>query len=152
MTRKLLGAMAMVCALGVPMAAHAGLGGPVDSFSASPSHMMVRMHAVAPVGAGARHTMSLANGGEVREYADASGMVYAVRWMGPGKPDLETLLGRHFATFQADNPAGARHGLRRPPRVDRPEVKIVTGGHPGAFWGYAWLPQAVPSGFDPAAL
>jgi hypothetical protein len=94
----------------------------------------------------------LANGGEIREYTNAAGVVYALRWTGPGKPDLQALLGPHFAALQADNPIAARRGLRRAPMVNRPDLRIVTGGRSGAFWGYAWLPQSVPAGFDPASL
>jgi hypothetical protein len=138
--------------LGLPPAAHASLGGNLDTITADQSRMSVRAHAVARAGNGALHTLSLANGGEVREYANASGVVYALRWTGPGKPDLESLLGPNFATLQADNPVAQRHGMRRPPSVNRANLRVVTGGHPGAFWGYAWLPQSVPSGFDPSSL
>ena len=135
-----------------PHAAMAGLGGKVDTVGADQARMQIRQHAVAASGAGALHTLTLANGGEVREYTNAAGAVYAIRWTGPGKPDLKTLLGPHFATLQADNPISARHGLRRAPMVNRADLRIVTGGHTGNFWGYAWLPQNVPAGFDPAAL
>jgi len=144
----------LVTTLGMvaPQIAHASLGGTVDTITTDQSKMSVRMHAVANSGAGNRHTLTLTNGGEVREYTNAAGTVYAVRWTGPGKPDLDTLLGVHFATMQSDNPASARRGMRRPPGVDRTDLKIVTGGHAGAFWGYAWLPLLTPSGFDPSSL
>jgi len=138
--------------VGLPHAASASLGGNVDTITTDQSRMVVRLHAVARSGAGNLHTLTLANGGEVREYTNATGMVYAIRWTGPGKPDLESLLGVHFATMQSDNPVTARRGMRRPPGVNRVDLKIVSGGHAGAFWGYAWLPQSVPSGFDPASL
>ena len=144
--------LASIVALGLPQVAQASLGGSVDTITTDQSRMVVRSHAVARSGAGALHTLSLANGGEVREYTNATGMVYAIRWTGPGKPDLESLLGVHFATMQSDNPVTARRGMRRPPGVNRVDLKIVSGGHDGAFWGYAWLPQSVPSGFDPASL
>ena len=136
----------------LPHQAWAGLGHQVDMTSAEPGRMQVRQHMITTTGSGALHRLSLANGGEVREYTNAAGVVYALRWNGPGKPDLKTLLGPHYDTLQADNPISARHGLRRAPMVDRADLKIFTGGHAGAFWGYAWLPQYVPAGFDPAAL
>jgi hypothetical protein len=136
----------------VPHTAMAGLGGAVDLGGADHARMQVRLHAATPAGAGALHRLTLGNGGEVREYTNSAGVVYALRWTGPGKPDLKTLLGPHFAALQADNPVNARHGLRRAPMVNRTDLRIVTGGHAGAFWGYAWLPQTVPAGFDPAAL
>ena len=135
-----------------PFSANASLGAPTVSVDTDQARMNVHLRAMVPTGAGARHTLTLDNGGEVREYANAAGVIYAVRWSGPGKPDLESLLGVHFATFQADNAIATRHGLRRPPMVNRSNLRVVTGGRPGAFWGLAWLPQAVPAGFDPAAL
>jgi hypothetical protein len=136
----------------VPVTARASLGAPVLSVGTDQARMNVRQRSLVQTASGARHVLMLENGGEVREYANAAGVIYAVRWSGPGKPDLESLLGVHFATFQADNPIAARHGLRRAPSVNRSNLRVVTGGRPGAFWGLAWLPQAVPAGFDPAAL
>ncbi|WP_428334254.1 DUF2844 domain-containing protein [Novosphingobium sp.] len=151
--RKLLVTLsAMGGVFALPHAASASLGGTVDTITTDQSKMSVRMHAVARSGAGNLHTLTMANGGEVREYTNAAGTVYAIRWTGPGKPDLDTLLGTHFATMQADNPVIARRGMRRPPGVDRADLKIMSGGHAGAFWGYAWLPLLVPPGFDPSSL
>jgi hypothetical protein len=144
--------LATITVLSVPQGAWASLGGNVDTITTDQSRMVVRLHAVARAGAGNLHTLTLANGGEVREYTNAAGVVYAIRWTGPGKPDLESLLGVHFATMQSDNPVTARRGMRRAPGVNRADLKIVAGGHAGAFWGYAWLPQSAPSGFDPASL
>lgn len=143
--------VAMLAAL-VPQTALASLGGATATIDADQSRMSVRSHVSAPTTRGAMHTLSLNNGGEVREYTNAAGMIYAVRWNGPGKPDLQALLGVHFTTFQNDNAIRRRHGLRQPPMVNRSDLRVVTGGHPGAFWGYAWLPQSAPAGFDPASL
>ena len=84
--------------------------------------------------------MTLANGGLVREFTRADGTVFAVTWRGPGRPDLRQLLGDHFQTLQADN---VRNGprTRRPLSVNRSDFIVRTGGHSGAFWGVAFLPQ-----------
>ncbi len=136
----------------VPHAAQASLGAGTASIGADQARMRVQAHGIAPAGTGSLHTLTLTNGGEVREYTNAAGVVYAVRWSGPGKPALDSLLGVHFATFQSDNPINARRGQRRPPVVNRSNLMVVTGGKPGAFWGFAWLPQSVPAGFNPASL
>lgn len=143
-----IGALALL----VPQAAFASLGGSAATVSGDQVRMNVRAHTMAPAGSGTMHTLSLANGGEIREYANAAGQIYAVRWTGPGKPDLAALLGEHYAALQTDNPIAARHGVRRAPSVNRSDLRIVTGGRTGAFWGYAWLPRNVPAGFDPASL
>lgn len=150
--QKLAWPALVALALLSPGVARAGLGGGVDLASGDPARMQVRQHLVTPALGGARHTLALANGGELREYTNAAGVVYAVRWTGPGKPDLRAVLGPHFATMLADNPLSRRRGIRRAPMVNRPDLKIITGGHAGAFWGVAWLPQAVPAGFNPAAM
>ncbi|KUR73382.1 DUF2844 domain-containing protein [Novosphingobium sp. FSW06-99] len=140
------------CAVLVPHVAMASLGGNTATVNGDQARMSVRSHVVAQSGSGTLHTLSLNNGGEVREYANAAGVIYAVRWAGPGKPALDALLGAHFATFQGDNAINHRHGQRRAPLVNRSDLKVVTGGHTGAFWGYAWLPQSAPAGFDPTSL
>jgi hypothetical protein len=104
-----------------------------------------------PMGAYTMHTLTLANGGVVREYANASGAVFAVAWRAPGRPDLQQLLGDNFATLQADNVrTGPR--LRRPLRVQRDSLVVHSGGHPGGFWGLAYLPQQLPAGVSPTDL
>lgn len=136
----------------MPVGARASLGGGVDTIAADGVHMAMRSHAVAARGTAMLHTLTLANGGTIKEYVNAAGTVYAVSWKGPGKPDLHQVLGAYFAAFQADNARRRRPGIRMAPFVDRGDVKIVTGGHPGGFWGVAWLPGIVPAGFDPHAL
>ena len=150
LTRTLVGLLGFAVAL--PQVAEASLGDGVNSVEADRVRMGLAGHGVVPAAGAVRHVLPSAGGGEIREYVNAAGQVYAVRWRGPGKPDLASLLSVHFATFQADNPGGARFGRGRAPMVNRADLKIVTGGHPGGFWGIAWLPRAVPAGFDPAAL
>ena len=136
-------------AAAAPNPALASLGGPAASVSADQARMHVANHTVANAANETVHTMTLADGNIVREHVNAGGTVFAVAWKGRGRPDMAQLLGPHYTAFQA-NAAGARRHLRRmPPVVDRGDLKIVTGGHPGAFWGVAWLPQAAPAGFIP---
>ncbi len=118
----------------------------------------VRMHAAlrqVTLATHVRHELTLPNGAAVHEYTNPQGQVFAIRWSGPGKPDLRSLLGDHFSTFQAANtgPPG-RFGriLRRPPTVNNADLKITTGGHMGYFWGLAWLPALLPPGVQPGDL
>ena len=100
-----------------------------------------------------RHDLTRAHGGSGREFADAQGQVFAVTWAGPGKPDLRTLLGRHFAALQASAAHGrAAHALRRPPQVSQADLQIQTAGHMGWFHGVAFIPSLAPAGFSPADL
>jgi len=93
--------------------------------------------------------MALANGGTVKEYSRFDGTVFAVTWLGPGRPDLRQLLGSHFRALQTDN---VRKGprTRRPLSVNRTDFVVQSGGHSGAFWGVAILPAATPAGFTAA--
>lgn len=129
-------------------AARAELGGPVSSVAADSGSMHARIASVAR-GNYARHELTRANDGIVREYTNANGMVFAVTWSGPGKPDLRTLLGQYFTIFQANSAVIARttHALRRSPQVNQPDLQIQTGGHMGWFHGVAFVPSLAPPGF-----
>jgi hypothetical protein len=135
-------------ALAAPACAH--LGGSYASVEADRARFAARLQSTAAA-SHAVHVLILANGGQVKEFTRADGTVFAVTWRGAARPDLRQLLGEHFQTLQDDN---ARTGLRtrRPLRVDRPDFVVRTGGHPGGFWGVAFLPQLAPAGFSTDAL
>lgn len=133
--------------------APAQLGGAISSVNGDRAQMSARINSVA-MGRYTRHDLTRPNGGMVREFANADGTVFAVTWSGPGKPDLRTLLGRYFATFQANSVATARqmHSLRHPPQVAQPDLQIQVGGHMGWFHGVAFVPSLAPAGFSVSDL
>lgn len=89
------------------------------------------------------------DGGAItREFTNGVGTVFAVAWSGPVRPDLKQLFGDYFPRFQADNASSGRFRRHRPLRSDDLDFVVRTGGHPGAMWGYAYLPQHVPQGFS----
>jgi hypothetical protein len=98
------------------------------------------------------HTLTLPNQGVVKEFTRADGVVFALVWRAPGRPDLRQLLGDNFDAMQADNAVRAGRHLRRPIAVNRPEFLLQSGGHPGAFWGAALMPQLQPAGFSASDL
>lgn len=111
------------------------------------------------------HTLTMPNGSVIREYMNDGGTVFAVTWRGPSRPDLRQLLGAAFDTFQeqvtapasddtaASSGAVVHHGrLRRPLVVERSDLVVHSAGHPGAFFGFAYLPQQLPAGFTADAL
>lgn len=142
-----------VLPLAVPVPAAARLGGSVSSISADQSRMAARL-STATIGRYARHELVRPNGGLVHEFTNANGVVFAVTWAGPGKPDLSSLLGPYFATFQASSIATARqmHSLRHPPQVSQPDLKIQAEGHMGWFRGVAFIPSLAPAGFSVSDL
>jgi hypothetical protein len=98
------------------------------------------------------HTLTLPNRGVVKEFTRADGMVFAVVWRAPGRPDLRQLLGDSFTTLQADNVGRSGRRVRRPIAVNRSALVVQSGGHSGAFWGAALIPQLQPAGFSASNL
>lgn len=93
----------------------------------------------------------LDSGTVVREYSDAGGKVFAVSWRGPTLPDLRTLLGEKFTAMT--NAAGARAKAGHSQlALERPDVVVVSNGHMRAFAGQAWIPTALPAGFDTTTI
>lgn len=137
----------------LPTAALAKLGGTVSSVAADRGRMGARMNSFA-MSHYTRHELVRPNGGMVREFTNADGVVFAVTWSGPGKPDLGTLLGRYFTTFQANSIATGRrmHSLRHPPQIAQPDLQIQVGGHMGWFHGVAFIPSLAPEGFSLSEL
>jgi hypothetical protein len=131
--------------------AHASLG---RAYASVDTDRVMLRAAVNSVSAGAYtvHSLTLANNGVVKEFTRPDGTVFAVVWRAPGRPDLRQLLGDNFATVQADNaPSGGRR-MHRPISVNRSDLVLQSGGHPGAFWGVAMMPRLQPAGFSASDL
>lgn len=147
--RLLLTTLLAAVALLSPRGARAELGGPLSSVRIDGGRLGARLSSTA-MGGFTRHDLTRANGGSAHELTNADGRVFAVTWSGPGKPDLRSLLGPHFADLQATSGAPGRRlrSLRRPAQVSRPDLQIQTGGHMGWFHGVAYLPALAPAGFS----
>ncbi len=139
-------ALAMLSSLALASSAAASLGASRASIEADRAHLAATRKATAAA-TFTVDSMTLPNGGSVKEFSRPDGTVFAVSWAGPGRPNLQQLLGPHFSTLQADT---ARQGprLRRPLSVNRSDLIVQSGGHSGAFWGVALLPQSTPAGFS----
>ncbi len=136
---------AAVLSLAAPVASQAELGGKYASVVADGARMHAKLRSL-PATNYTVHSLTLANGGEVRQYATADGTVFAVGWNGPGRPDLRQLLGGHFDAVQADNAPVRGRFRRHPLAVQRSDFVMRSSGHSGAFSGIAYLPQALPTG------
>jgi hypothetical protein len=86
------------------------------------------------------HTQALSNGLLVRQYVDASGLVFAVAWEGPVLPDFERLLGTAFQTY-----AAAVRQQKRGVFIQNPDLVIESGGMMRSFAGRAFLPAKLPA-------
>lgn len=96
------------------------------------------------------NTATQANGTVIREYLDASGTVFAVSWRSPAAVPLQTLLGSYFPAWQQglESAQAARGGGHGPVAVYQSGLVVESGGHMGSLTGRAWLPKALPQGFD----
>jgi hypothetical protein len=96
------------------------------------------------------HQITAAGGTLVREFVAPSGLVFGVAWEGPNMPDLEALLGSHYAAFRQ---AVIASGRRRAAVVLRTgDLVVESGGHMRAFRGRAYLPELVPPELGPAVV
>jgi hypothetical protein len=91
-------------------------------------------------------------GMRVREYLGGDGVVFAVSWSGPVMPDLQQLLGAHFAEYTAALKALPRPGLHRSVRVASSTLIVESGGHLRAYSGRAYLPALIPAGVSAAEI
>lgn len=93
------------------------------------------------------HEIQAPSGLVVREYVSASGNVFGVAWQGRSHPDLHQVLGAYYDRYtQAVQAQRAeRHG-HGPLLIQQPGFVVQTGGHMGALFGKAYLPQNLPAG------
>jgi hypothetical protein len=143
--RALTVSACLLAALWLPGAAQAALG----QGAASVDGDLVRMQAQRRVLQAASYTvheLTLAGGTVVREYLAANQQVFAVSWSGPSIPDLQPLLGAHYARYQAAAQAMGRS--RAGVAVQDPDLVVRVNGHARAFHGVAYLPSLLPPGFD----
>jgi hypothetical protein len=136
--------------------AYAALGGSPSDFGGAPvtARRLAATGADATAATDAVYTVSqstLDSGTVVREYSDTAGKVFAVSWRGPVLPDLRTLLGDKFAVMTAAAGQRARAGHSQL-ALEQSDVVLVSNGHMRSFAGHAWIPGALPAGFDTAAI
>jgi hypothetical protein len=96
--------------------------------------------------------ISAETGMHVREFLNHDGVVFAVSWNGPALPDLQQILGTHFAEYSAALASLTHPGFRRSVRVASSGLIVESDGHLRAYAGRAYLPALVPAGVLPADL
>ena len=144
--RAAFGGLVMLLGLFAAAPVAAELGGSPTTLEADRSHFAAAMKS-ASAATHSLHTLTLPNGSIVHEYMDGDGVVFAVSWQGPSRPDLRQLLGASFDAFQTAVTPTRPGRLRRPLLVQQGDLVVHSAGHPGAFRGYAYLPQRLPAGF-----
>ena len=149
--RATLYSLTLACLLvqGVPQPARAALGGSADSVESDRISMKGLTRPV-PVGSVRKQELQLPSGTVVTEYLTAAGQVFAVAWQGPVLPNLQQVLGKYFANYQAAaRQPVVRHRLVRLTSAD---IVIESGGKMRAFRGRAWVPALLPSGVTTADI
>jgi hypothetical protein len=128
--------------------AYATLGGKAASVDTDRSRLNARIASKVDRTTYTVHEMTLDSGTVAREFVRSDGTVFAVSWQGPQRPNLKQLFGdSYFNRFQSDNKSTARIRMRRAMTSTHNDFVVRTGGHSGAFWGFAYLPQTAPGDF-----
>jgi len=139
-------------------AAHAVLGGDAASIHEDQVRMKgVRRQAMAQTAQAQSmvqvHDIVLADGSSIREYVSPAGIVFAVSWSTHFKPNLESLLGQHAATYSAAaSEAMKAPGIKRNVALQRGDLVVQSTSHLNSFVGRAYLRSLVPAGVNANAL
>lgn len=103
--------------------------------------------ATAPSGLYVRSQVQLANGTVVNEFTNTDGIVFAVTWVGPVLPDLNSLLGNYFKAFMDEAQRNRAAGKRGAPiNLNTDGLVVLSSGRMGHFSGYAHVPALTPAG------
>jgi hypothetical protein len=133
--RRVLAAISLLlCA-----AAHAGLGGSLDSVYSDQQASGAGSAIKTNLAGATQYTLQQANGVTVRQYVGTNGMVFGVAWSGPVLPDFKRLLGAHFAAYDQ-----AQHQNTRHISIQSDELVVEAGGMMRSFSGHALLPGQMP--------
>jgi len=130
--------------LGLSCPALAALGGDLTSVDADRAHLKATSLEVKPSEAYEVHPIQAPGGTIISEYVSSTGRVFAVSWHGPFIPEMQQILGSYFQQYSAALGAKRPYG-RRPLNIQVPGLVVQTGGHMGAYFGRAYLPEMLPS-------
>jgi hypothetical protein len=134
-----------------PQAARATLGEPESSVQSDAAQTQGSMKAMNDRESYRVHEIQMPSGTLLREFVSAEGKVFAVAWTGPTVPNLRQALGQYFERFVAGAKTNrtVNHSDRNHLQIQDADFVMQAGGHMRAtFAGRAYLPTAIPSGFD----
>lgn len=129
---------------GKPMAATAA-----TSADSPRSYRLVQTPKAENDAAYTENVLTHSNGTVVREFVNASGAVFAIRWAGSVLPDFSALFGNHFAALKAEAER-MRSSRRRggPLIIQSDTLVVVSRGHSQQFSGFAYVRSLIPVGVD----
>lgn len=88
----------------------------------------------------------------IKEFIDASGYIYAIRWDGPRPPDLNVLLGKYFPEYKVALVATPFRVPHRRVMADSSNLHISQFGRPGNLSGVVYLKDRMPADIQPDDL
>jgi hypothetical protein len=135
--------LALCVGLGAERDARATLGGDMASVAANEQTLRA-VRTISVLSVGERHDLALPSGVVIREYLASGGAVYAVTWSGPRVPNLQELLGPHFADLAKRAPQGGHNRMS----LTGDDFEVRSAGHRHYFAGRAWIPSLVPTGVN----
>jgi len=131
--------------------AFAALGGRAETVDTDRARLHARLNR-SNLATAIQNDLTLNDGTVTRQFTNADGVVFAVSWNGPMRPNLRQLFGDYYPRLQSAAAKTARLHARLAFSANDADFVVRSGGHPGAFWGYAILPGKVPAGFDASRL
>lgn len=137
--------------LSIAPPAFAALGGKADTVDTDRARLHARLSRSAVAGS-TQHDLTLNDGTVTRQFTNPDGVVFAVSWNGPMRPNLRQIFGDYYPRLQSAAAKTARLHARLAFSANDADFVVRSGGHSGAFWGYAVLPGKMPAGFDASHL
>lgn len=131
--------------LSLPSSSHATLGEPAESI-ARDRQALSAVHKRTTVKASYTVQEEVSDATSVREFVNASGVVFAVAWNGRVHPDLTQLLGSYAPEFRAAKKSQPRDPGRRRLQIKTGNMIVETWGHMRNLQGRAYLPALLPEG------
>ena len=146
----LLGATLLAAFLVIGAPAHAALGESRASIQADHAALGGTALVVTSAEGYEVHQTTTADGGQVRQYVDAQGTVFAVSWSSRFQPNLKQLLGSYYDDYLAA--ARAHRGGHHVLSVTTPRLVLGIVQRPRGSAGLAHAPALLPPGVTPDAL
>ena len=137
---------AMLAAALIPGVALATLGEPESSVQSDIEQLQASIKASTERTGFRVHEIQMPAGTSVREFVSLDGKVFAVAWNGPYMPNLRQVLGRYFASYVSG--AKLNQTDHRHVQIQQPDLVVQARGHMRAYSGRAYLPGALPGGFN----
>jgi hypothetical protein len=137
---------AMLCAPLSPRIAMAALGDTEASVQMDVAELQASIKSSENRAGYRVHEILLPSGSLLREFVSLDGTVFGVAWNGRHPPNLRQALGKYFDNYAS----GARfnHADHNHLQIQEDDLVMQVQAHMRAYSGRAYIPAALPSGFN----